>query len=120
MAADVKQSATAAAVVPRAGNMTCTAAAIPTVADQAGGRKRHHDDDDDSESLQRGNRPSSRTRSALGETIRQRDTRAEAEAYLPRQGCHRSLPPGKVACRVHEELRLSGTIPYDTGPAHSD
>ena len=68
----------------------------------------------------RGERPSSRTRSALGVPIKQRDMRAEAAEYLPRQCCHHSLPPGKVACRLHEALRLAGTVPFDTGPASSD
>jgi hypothetical protein len=27
---------------------------------------------------------------------------------------------GKVACHLHEELRMSGLVPYDSGPALSD
>ena len=51
---------------------------------------------------------------------RVRDKEAEAEAYLPRLGCHYSLPEGKVACRLHEELRLSGLVENDPGPDVSD
>jgi len=49
-----------------------------------------------------------------------RDLEAEVEAYLPRQGCHHSLPVGAVACHLHEELRLSGLVPNDPGPEKSD
>ena len=51
---------------------------------------------------------------------KKRDLDEECEAYLPRQACHYSLPPDKVACHLHEELRRSGVVPYDTGPALSD
>lgn len=64
--------------------------------------------------------PSSRTRSALGETVKRRDLSGESAQYLPRQRCHNSLPPGKAACHLHEALRLSGTVPFDTGPEASD
>jgi len=49
-----------------------------------------------------------------------RDLEVEASEYLPRLGCHFSLPPGHVACHLHEKLRLAGENPYDTGPAMSD
>ena len=45
---------------------------------------------------------------------------ADVAACLARQGCHMSLPPGKVACHLHEAMRLSGLVPYDTGPLASD
>lgn len=51
---------------------------------------------------------------------KKRDLDEEDERFLPREGCHHSLPPDKVACHLHEELRLSGLVPYDTGPAVSD
>ena len=51
---------------------------------------------------------------------RMRNKEEEAEAYLPRLGCHYSLPEGKVACRLHEELRLSGLVENDPGPDVSD
>ena len=51
---------------------------------------------------------------------RPRNIEDEAEAYLPRQGCHYSLPPGKVACHLHEALRLSGIVEADPGPELSD
>ena len=51
---------------------------------------------------------------------KKRDLDEEADKYLPRQGCHYSLPPGKVACHLHEQLRLSKCVPYDPGPAPSD
>ena len=51
---------------------------------------------------------------------KQRDLDAEVEAYLPRQGCHHSLPVGAVACHLHEELRMSGLVPNDPGPEVSD
>ena len=68
----------------------------------------------------RGELPSSRTRSALGEPIKTRDLQGESAEYLPRQRCHLSLPPGKVACHLHEQIRLSGTVLLDTGPEKSD
>lgn len=41
--------------------------------------------------------------------------------YVPRLGCHYSLPPGKVACHVHEQLRLSRLFEEaDSGPLPSD
>ena len=49
-----------------------------------------------------------------------RDKQSEADAYLPRLGCHCSLPPGKVACHLHEALRLSGLVVGDPGPLASD
>jgi hypothetical protein len=51
---------------------------------------------------------------------KKRDLDEECEQYLPREGCHYSLPVGKVACHLHEELRMSGLVPYDSGPALSD
>ena len=51
---------------------------------------------------------------------RVRDMDKEAEEYLPRNGCHYSLPVGKVACHLHEALRLSGLYPHDKGPLASD
>jgi len=51
---------------------------------------------------------------------KKRDLDEECDAYLPRLGCHHSLPPNKVACRLHESLRLSGLVRHDTGPAESD
>lgn len=51
---------------------------------------------------------------------KKRDLAAEVEQYLPRQGCHLSLPVGKVACHLHEELRLSGLVVNDPGPEVSD
>ena len=51
---------------------------------------------------------------------RKRDMNVECEAYLPRQGCHHSLPPDKVACHLHEALRLSGLVENDPGPEKSD
>ena len=69
----------------------------------------------------RGELPSSRTRTALGETVKKRDLQSESAQYLPRQRCHLSLPPGKVACHLHEALRLSDAfIEIDSGPAPSD
>jgi hypothetical protein len=59
--------------------------------------------------------PSRARRSAV-----MRDIRREATAYLPRQGCHLSLPVGRVACKRHEEARLSGLYPEDRGPEGSD
>ena len=52
--------------------------------------------------------------------VKKRDLDEECEQYLPREGCHHSLPPDRVACRLHEALRLSGTCVYDAGPALSD
>jgi hypothetical protein len=42
---------------------------------------------------------------------------------FPRISC--TLPlllpfPAQIACRLHEDLRLSGLVPYDFGPALSD
>lgn len=51
---------------------------------------------------------------------KKRDLAAEVEQYLPRQGCHHSLPVGAVACHLHEELRLSGLVANDPGPEVSD
>ena len=51
---------------------------------------------------------------------KKRDLDEECEKFLPREGCHYSLPPGKVACHLHEKIRLSGLVPYDMGPAPSD
>jgi hypothetical protein len=31
-----------------------------------------------------------------------------------------SLPPGKVGCHIHEQLRLSGLYANDPGPLASD
>lgn len=58
---------------------------------------------------------------AMRRKARYRDYDDEAAAYLPRNGCHYSLPPGKVACHIHEALRLSGLYAHnDPGPAASD
>ena len=51
---------------------------------------------------------------------RPRDMMAEAEAYLPRLGCHISLPIGKVACHLHEAIRQAGVLKSDPGPLASD
>jgi hypothetical protein len=40
--------------------------------------------------------------------------------YLPANGCRKSLPVGKLACRQHEELRRGGKCHQDTGPSLSD
>ena len=50
-----------------------------------------------------------------------RDLDQEAADYVPRMGCHHSLPPGHVACHLHEAMRLSGEYAWiDPGPEKSD
>jgi len=51
---------------------------------------------------------------------KKRDLDEEAADYVPRQNCHLSLPVGKVACHLHEALRIARIEPYDTGVAVSD
>jgi len=51
---------------------------------------------------------------------RKRDLDDECAVYLPRLGCHRSLPPDSIACKEHLKLRLSGKCSYDQGPEISD
>ena len=55
-----------------------------------------------------------------GRPQQRRQLKQESASYLPRQACHMSLPPGKVACHLHEALRLSGLVAGDQGPAASD
>jgi hypothetical protein len=57
---------------------------------------------------------------ASGRRRKARDLDEECEQYLPRLGCHFSLPPGKIACHLHEEARRAGNEPFDCGPAVSD
>jgi len=45
---------------------------------------------------------------------RKRNLDKEATEYIPRQGCHLSLPPGRLACHRHEAQRLAGTEKDDT------
>ena len=50
-----------------------------------------------------------------------RDFAEEASEYVPRNNCHHSLPPDRIACHLHEALRLSGLARrVDPGPDISD
>jgi hypothetical protein len=59
-----------------------------------------------------------------GRTVRVRDIQKELGDYVPRAGCHNSLPPGRVACHLHECGRVRGalrrSVQCDPGPAASD
>lgn len=50
----------------------------------------------------------------------QRHLQHESTHYIPRGGCHNSLPVGRVACIKHEALRLSGILEDDPGAIASD
>jgi hypothetical protein len=59
-----------------------------------------------------------------GRTVRVRDIEKELCDYVPRVGCHNSLPPGRVACHLHECGRMHDalwrSVECDPGPAASD